>query len=128
MYEELLQNAAEVRRNACCLYSHFAVGAALLCNDGTVYTGCNVENAAYPLCLCAERVAFGKAISDGKKKGDFKAIAICGGNLGEAADRPTPPCGACRQVMTEFCEEPFEIVLTDGVYKLGDLLPKRFEL
>ncbi len=128
MYEELMQAAQQAREHAHCIYSKFAVGAALLANDGNIYTGCNVENGAYPLCLCAERVAFGKAISDGKKKGDFKAIAICGGNLGEAADRPTPPCGACRQVMTEFCEEPFIIVLTDGVYKLGDLLPKRFEL
>ncbi|MCR5717495.1 MAG: cytidine deaminase [Oscillospiraceae bacterium] len=128
MYEELLQNAAEVRRNACCLYSHFAVGAALLCNDGTVYTGCNVENAAYPLCLCAERNAFGSAVADGKKKGDFKAIAIVGGNENETAASPCFPCGACRQVMAQFCGEDFEVVLTDGTYPLGELLPYSFSL
>ena len=128
MYDELMQAARTVRQNAHCPYSHFAVGAALLCRDGTVYTGCNVENAAYPLCVCAERNAFGKAVADGKKKGDFTAIAIVGAPAGEEPDAPCFPCGACRQVMAEFCDENFQIVLTDGTYSLGELLPYSFSL
>jgi cytidine deaminase len=128
MYDELMQKAREVRQNAHCLYSHFAVGAALLAKDGTVYTGCNVENGAYPMCLCAERNAFGSAVADGKKRGDFQAIAIVGGQEGGEPGTPCYPCGACRQVMAEFCGEDFEIVLTDRVYKLKELLPFAFFL
>lgn len=128
MYEELMQAAKAARDSAYCPYSHFAVGAAILCRDGEIYTGCNVENGSYSLGLCAERVAFGKAVADGRRKGDFQAIAICGGRLGEAAQEATPPCGACRQVMAEFCADDFAVVLRDGVYTLGELLPKRFAL
>lgn len=128
MYEELMQQARAVRENAHCPYSHFAVGAALLAKDGTVYIGCNVENGAYPMCLCAERGAFAKAIADGKKKGDFRAIAIVGAHEGEKPDKPCYPCGACRQVMAELCTGDFEIVLTDRVYKLKELLPYSFQL
>ena len=86
------------------------------------------SSAAYPLCLCAERNAFGSAVADGKKKGDFKAIAIVGGNENETAASPCFPCGACRQVMAQFCGEDFEVVLTDGTYPLGELLPYSFSL
>ena len=84
-------------------YSHFAVGAALLTKDGKVYRGCNIENAAYSATVCAERTAFFKAISGGKRQ--FKKIAIVG-----TVD-PCYPCGVCRQVMAEFCDGTFEIVL-----------------
>ena len=125
---ELMAQALKARENAYCKYSGFAVGAALLCTDGTVYTGCNVENGSYPLGLCAERTAICKAIADGKKKGDFKAIAIVGGKQGQAPTEVCYPCGACRQVMAEFCGEEFEVELTDRTYRFGELLPYRFAL
>ena len=125
---ELMAQALKARENAYCKYSGFAVGAALLCTDGTVYTGCNVENGSYPLGLCAERTAICKAIADGKKKGDFKAIAIAGGKQGQAPTEVCYPCGACRQVMAEFCGEEFEVELNDRTYRFGELLPYRFEL
>ena len=125
---DLMELARKARENAYCPYSKFAVGAALLCKDGSIYTGCNVENGAYPLGLCAERTAFVKAISDGRKRGDFKAIAICGDTVESPGTSPTPPCGACRQVMAEFCDGDFEILLTDGTHTLDELLPLRFAL
>ena len=109
-------------------YSHFAVGAALLCKDGTVYQGCNIENAAYPATNCAERTAFFKAVSEGRR--DFAAIAVVGGPAGEAPAAFCPPCGVCRQVMREFCGADFTIVLSDGgkiqAYTLEELLPCSF--
>ncbi len=126
MYETLMQAARQAREQAYCPYSQFAVGAALLCRDGSIYTGCNVENGSYSLGICAERTAFCKAISDGRRQ--FTAIAVCGGKVGTAPDAVTPPCGACRQVMAEFCDDAFEIVLADGVHTLGELLPVRFAL
>lgn len=128
MYEELMRQARAVREHAYCPYSHFAVGAALLAKDGTVYTGCNVENSAYPMCMCAERNAFGKAIADGRTKGDFRAIAIAGAHAGESPDAPCYPCGACRQVMAELCDMEFRIVLTDRMYQMCELLPFDFSL
>lgn len=125
---ELLAFAVSAREHAYCPYSHFAVGAALLCNDGTVYTGCNVENGSYSLGVCAERTAIFKAVSEGKKKGDFEAIAIVGASEHEEPTEVCPPCGACRQVMTEFCEDDFRIILTDGTHTLGELFPMRFGL
>lgn len=125
-YENLMQAAAKARENAWCPYSHFAVGAALLTEDGTVFTGCNVENASYSLAVCAERTAFFKAVSEGYRK--FRAIAICGAPQGEAPSQPCPPCGACRQVLAELCGDDFEIVLTDGVHTLGELLVMAFRL
>lgn len=124
--QALMQAAQEARRNAHCKYSNFAVGAALLAADGSIYMGCNVENASYSLGCCAERTAIFKAVSDGKR--EFTAIAICGAPKGEAADAPCIPCGACLQVMAEFCEDDFPIVLTDGVHHLREFLPKRFVL
>lgn len=123
---KLLQQAEKARNSAYCPYSGFAVGAALLTDSGELYSGANIENASYPLCLCAERVAFSKAISDGHRK--FKAIAIAGAPQNETLDSPCPPCGACRQVISEFCDDDFEIVLADKTYLLKDLLPVRFKL
>ena len=128
--EKLMDLAKEAMQNAYAPYSGFQVGAALLCKDGSVYQGCNIENAAYSPTNCAERTAFFKAVSDGKR--EFSAIAICGGRGGVITGRITP-CGVCRQVMAEFCEEAFPIFLAkaDGQYEektLGQLLPESFSL
>lgn len=106
-------------------YSNFKVGAVLLTEDGQVFTGCNIENASYSLTVCAERTAIFKAVSSGFR--NFKAIAIAGSSDGDFS-KPCPPCGACLQVMSEFCDDDFMIVLADGVHKLSDFLPKRFTL
>jgi len=111
-------------------YSHFCVGAALLCADGTIYTGCNIENAAYGPSNCAERTAIFKAVSEGKK--DFVAIAIVGGKNGVIEDF-CPPCGVCRQVLAEFCKKDFLILLKDKKnqvkeFTLEQLLPESFSL
>ena len=111
-------------------YSHFCVGAALLCADGTIYTGCNIENAAYGPSNCAERTAIFKAVSEGKK--DFVAIAIVGGKNGVIEDFG-PPCGVCRQVLAEFCKKDFLILLKDKKnqvkeFTLEQLLPESFSL
>lgn len=127
-YGELAKLALKARENAYCPYSNFAVGAALLCADGTVYTGCNIENAGYPATNCAERTAIFKAVSEGER--DFAAIAVAGGAAGKPPEFFCSPCGVCRQVMREFCRDSFEIVLTDGkaleVHTLGELLPCSF--
>lgn len=109
-------------------YSGFNVGAALLTDDGRVYTGCNIENAAYGPSVCAERTAIFKAVSEGKRS--FRAIAVCGGAGGVIA-RYCPPCGLCRQVMREFCSDDMPVILigTAGDYKVvtfGELLPLSF--
>ena len=93
--QKLMDCAIKVRENAYSPYSHFAVGAALLCEDGTLYEGCNIENASYGLTNCAERTAILKAVSEGHIK--FKALAVVADTEG-----PCAPCGACRQVMAEF--------------------------
>lgn len=93
--QNLVNRAIKARENAYCPYSHFAVGAALLCEDGTIYEGCNIENASYGLTNCAERTAVFKAVSEGRTK--FKALAVVADTEG-----PCAPCGACRQVMGEF--------------------------
>lgn len=127
--EELMDYAKAAMKNAYAPYSDFRVGAALLCADGKVYTGCNVENAAYSPTLCAERVAFGKAISEGQR--DFQALAVCGGKGGVITALCTP-CGVCRQVMAEFCKPNFAIYMAnqDGYEKrtLAQLLPDGFAL
>ena len=122
---ELLQKAGEAARKAYCKYSRFSVGAALLTEDGKVYTGCNIENGSYSLTVCAERTAIFKAVSEGDTR--FAAIAIVGGADNDLT-RPCYPCGACLQVMSEFCSGEFEIILTDGTHTLDELMPKRFEL
>ena len=107
---ELVAQAIEAREKAYVPYSHFAVGAALLCADGTVYQGCNIENAAYTPSNCAERTAFFRAVFDGQR--DFAAIAIVGGPEGQPISELCAPCGVCRQVMMEFCDPAsFRIVL-----------------
>ena len=122
----LLSMAADAMQYSYSPYSHFKVGAALLCSDGSVYTGANIENGAYSATVCAERTAFFKAISEGKKQ--FTTIAIVGGNI----EKPCYPCGVCRQVMSEFCDENFEILLLkDGEiikHTLSELLPHSFKL
>lgn len=127
-YEALARQALEARELSYCPYSGFAVGAALLCADGTVITGCNIENAGYSATNCAERTAFFKAVSEGKR--EFLAIAVAGGKKGEPPADLCPPCGVCRQVMREFCGPDFKIVLTDGknleLYTLEELLPHSF--
>ena len=126
----LVELAFEARERAYTPYSHWAVGAALLTADGTMYQGCNIENAAYTPCICAERTAFCRAIYDGAR--DFEAIAVVGGPEGKEAPEFCAPCGVCRQVMQEFCSpKTFRIVLgrSDGEmrsYLLRELLPEGF--
>ena len=127
-YEQLVKKALSAMKNAYCPYSGFSVGAALLCRSGKTYLGCNIENAAYSPSVCAERVAFFKAVSEGER--EFEAIAIVGGKSGDAKEN-CPPCGVCRQVMREFCGDDFKILLgkKDGPYEtftLSELLPESF--
>ena len=128
--EQLIELAFEAREHAYVPYSHWSVGAALLCEDGTIYQGCNIENAAYTPSNCAERTAFFKAIYDGQRS--FSAIAIVGGPEGKPAPDFCAPCGVCRQVMQEFCDpDSFRIILgrsggTDKTFLLRDLLPEGF--
>ena len=124
--QDLFTAASEARQRAYCPYSHFAVGAALLTEDGEIITGCNAENASYPLGLCAERAAVFRAVSEGHRR--FRAIAIAGAPEGEAPVQPCPPCGACLQVLAELCGDAFEIRLADRSYTLRELLPVRFGL
>ena len=102
MSDKLTELAKKAMEQAYAPYSGYKVGAALLCADGTVYTGCNIENAAFSPTICAERVAFAKAVSEGHR--EFAAIAVCGGKDGVITG-PFPPCGVCLQVMAEFCGE-----------------------
>lgn len=122
---ELLKLAVEAAGNSYSKYSGFRVGAALLCRDGRVFSGCNIENGSYSLTVCAERVAIFKAVSEGCT--DFEALAIAGSADGDFS-RPCLPCGACLQVMSEFCGGGFRIVLADGEHTLDELMPRRFEL
>ena len=126
--ESLIEMAKEAMQHAYAPYSGYRVGAALLCADGTVYRGCNIENAAYGPTNCAERTAIFKAIYDGHRK--FTAIAVCGGKDGNITDA-FPPCGICRQVMREFCDDDFLIYMIGAndsyqVCTLSDLLPFSF--
>ena len=125
--EMLIHQALSMMQRSYIPYSNFAVGAALLCEDGTVYTGCNIENAAYTPTICAERTAFFKAVSEGKTS--FKAIAIAGG-ADRIPDALTSPCGVCRQVMSEFCKpDEFKIICAKSVneyheFTLREMLPE----
>ncbi|MBQ6852487.1 MAG: cytidine deaminase [Oscillospiraceae bacterium] len=128
--EELITQALEAMDRAYAPYSGYKVGAALLCKDGTVYQGCNIENAAYSPTVCAERTAFFRAVCDGQR--DFAAIAVCGGKNGVITGF-FPPCGVCRQVMREFCADDFTVYLIgkDRTYQrltLSELLPFSFSL
>ena len=125
--KELVLKAVKVMNYAYAPYSGFKVGAAILTEDGKVFDGCNIENAAYPAGICAERTAVGNAVSSGAR--DFVKIAIVGGKKGEITDF-CPPCGICRQVLSEYCGEDFKILLYDGKtvksYHLNELLPYNF--
>ncbi len=126
-HNELMALAIKARERAYAPYSNFAVGAALLCKNGKVYYGCNVENASFSPTNCAERTAFFNAISYGER--EFEAIAICGGKTGLERVK-CMPCGVCRQVMSEFCDEEFIVLFeNDGSVcsiTLGELLPHFF--
>lgn len=129
MISELITNALSMLAFSYAPYSDFKVGAALLTKDGKIYTGCNIENAAFTPGNCAERTAFFKAISEGHK--EFTAIAIVGGKSGVVTEF-CPPCGVCRQVMREFCDEKtFQIILATDIdhyttITLQELFPMSF--
>ncbi|MDE3089925.1 MAG: cytidine deaminase [Chloroflexota bacterium] len=122
-WDRLVNLARRARRNAYAPYSHYAVGAAVLAKSGKVYSGCNVENAAYPTSLCAERVAIFKAVSEGER--DLIALAVVTSNGGS-------PCGACRQVFSEFAADDAIIVLASArgsrrkKFTVKEILPDRF--
>ena len=120
--DELLKLAFEAMENAYVPYSHYKVGACVLCKDGKTFRGCNIENASYSLTICAERVAISKAVSDGAKK--FTAICIY-----SAGGKMPYPCGACRQFIAEFSDDA-EVIVTDGKEvcetKSSKLLPCSF--
>ena len=122
--ERLIQAATASRANSVSHRSGFAVGAAIETEDGRIYGGCNVENSTYGLTVCAERVAVWKALSEGVRK--FKAVAVVTG-----ADAPTPPCGACRQILWEFVGDvPIVSATVGGArkhYTVGELLPEPFD-
>ncbi len=127
--KELIRAALEARKNSYSPYSEFQVGAALLGKNGKIYTGCNIENAAYSPTNCAERTAFFKAVSEGIR--EFEAICIVGGKKDGQLDY-TAPCGVCRQVMMEFCNpQEFEVIMAIDeehykVEKLGVFFPMGF--
>lgn len=126
-YEELMLKAVEASKNSYSPYSKFAVGACVLTEDDSVYTGCNFENSSFGMTICAERNAIGSAIADGKRK--IKAVAIYSPNQDNCT-----PCGACRQVIHEFCENDndVDIILKNGeglkIYTLAQLLPESWNL
>lgn len=121
---DLVEAATAVRENAVATFSSFKVGSALRTDSGAIYTGCNVENATLGLTVCAERVALWKALSEGEKS--FTEIVVV-----TAAERPTPPCGACRQLLWEFCGDiPVFMVSTRGKraqVRLSELMPYAFD-
>ena len=127
--ELLIEKAFEAQKFCYTPYSNFNVGAALLTSDGTIYQGCNIENASYTPTNCAERTAFFKAVSEGVR--DFQAICIVGGKDGKLTEY-TAPCGVCRQVMMEFCNpKTFQIILAVDkeryeIYTLEELMPLGF--
>jgi cytidine deaminase len=122
--DRLIAAARVAREHAVAPYSHFKVGAALLSAGGTIYTGCNVENASYGLTMCAERVALFKALSEGERV--FRLIAV----VADTAE-PTPPCGPCRQLLWEFCGDiPVIMATPDRVaatHQMRELLPLPFD-
>jgi len=120
---KIIENAKTAMIHSYSPYSHFQVGAAALSDDGSIYTGCNVENASYGATMCAERVAIYASIAHGNKT--IKKIAIV-----SSSDKFTFPCGICRQVMSEFMQEDGIIILSEGEetkeYRLGELIPNAF--
>lgn len=123
---ELYALAVAAREKAYAPYSDITVGAALLCASGKVYTGANIENAAYSPTVCAERVAIFGAVNAGER--EFLAVAVSGGRRGEEPNEAFSPCGVCRQVMQEFCNKDFKIIFGRGrSATLGELLPHAFD-
>lgn len=135
-YLNLINQAFEIRKNAYTPYSNYNVGAALLCKNGKVYTGCNIENGAYSPGICAERTAFAEAVKNGER--EFEAIAIVTGARDADVYEMSSPCGVCRQFMSEFCDDDFKIIMTemtrDGkllnsdILTMDQILPHRFKL
>lgn len=129
LIETLIEEAIKQLEYSYTPYSHFKVGAALHAKDGTIYRGCNIENAGYTATNCAERTAFFKAVSEGVK--EFDAICVVGGKDGVLTEY-APPCGVCRQVMMEFCDpKTFQIILAIDkehydIYTLEEILPLGF--
>ena len=126
-HRQLIEEALTARAAAYAPYSRFQVGAAVLCNDGRVFHGCNVENASYGLCSCAERTALFSAIAAGYRPGAFRALAVVGPTEG-----PISPCGACRQVMMELGGAQMTVVCANLLGKVhvsaaGELLPGAFD-
>lgn len=125
-YTKLMHHAKEAMTRAYVPYSNFQVGAALLDNDGHVHFGCNVENAAYGPTNCAERTALFRAVADGKKAGQFQAIAVIGDTEG-----PISPCGVCRQVLVELCPPDMPVIMGNlhgqwSISTVSDILPGAF--
>jgi cytidine deaminase, homotetrameric len=128
MFTDLLALARSAREHAYVPYSHFRVGAALLARDGRRFGGCNVENASYGLCNCAERTALFSAVAAGCRPGDFAALAVIAD-----ADNPVSPCGACRQVMAELCDGAMPVLMANlrgdtQQATVAALLPDSFKL
>ncbi len=117
---ELFSCAVRAAENSYSPYSHFRVGAALLTESGQVFTGCNIENVSYSLTICAERTAIFKAVSEGFSA--FTAIAVAGSSSDDFS-KPCHPCGACLQVLSQFCGDDFMVILSDGAHTLKDFLP-----
>jgi cytidine deaminase len=127
--KDLFKLAVEGMKSSYAPYSEYNVGAALLCKNGNVYKGCNIENASYSVTICAERTALFSAIANGER--DFTAICVVGGKNGEITDYAFP-CGVCRQALSEFCDSDFKIFVgknEDDIkeFTLGDLLPCSFD-
>ena len=135
-YQDLIERAFQVRKKAYSPYSNFKVGAALLCKNGNVYEGCNIENGAFSPTICAERVAFVEAIKNGER--EFEAVAIVTGPKDANVYAMGSPCGVCRQFMSEFCNDDFKIIMTkiksngelidSKEFTMDEILPKRFKL
>ena len=129
--KELVEAACRARLSAYAPYSSFSVGAAILCSDGKIYEGCNIENSSFTPTCCAERVAIFKAISEGRR--DFIAVAVVGGKIGAEEWEFCYPCGVCRQVLAEFCEPEMPVLLGSSngevlTTSVGELLPYTFKL
>ena len=134
-YKNLINEALKIRKSSYSPHSNYQVGAALLCKNGKVYLGCNIENGSYSPSVCAERVAFCDAVKNGER--NFEAIAIVAGEANATDLKFASPCGVCRQVMAEFCEDDFLIILPKicgkevvetKIFTLEEIIPFRFKL
>ena len=130
MYKKDIELAKTARKNAYAPYSNFTVGACLRCKDGSTYLGCNIENNGIQ-SICAERTAFVKALSEGKR--DFESITIVGAPINEETNEKCMPCGYCRQFMSEFVDKDFKIYVVDKndkaeEYTINELLPNSFKI